>query len=138
MAEGDVRQLFVRNEAGTVWGPLAPSTIELLLANGVMKGRLEVSEDGVAFAPPGHFPAVRELIPRLWSAGAAPSPAPSPAIAPPPPAAHAPPPASVAPAPADGARPDPATQLEELKVLEALWLERLRPWGDAGYHAPPA
>ena len=41
------------------------------------------------------------------------------------------------PAPTDGARPDPATQLEELKVLEALWLERLRPWGEAGYHAPP-
>ena len=42
------------------------------------------------------------------------------------------------PAPADGTRPDPATQLEELQVLEALWLERLRPWGEAGYHAPPA
>jgi hypothetical protein len=42
------------------------------------------------------------------------------------------------PAPEDGSRPDPASQLEELKVLEALWLERLRPWGEAGYHAPPA
>jgi hypothetical protein len=28
---------------------------------------------------------------------------------------------------------------EELRVLEALWLERLRPYGEAGYHpAPPA
>jgi hypothetical protein len=27
---------------------------------------------------------------------------------------------------------------EELKVLEALWLDRLRPYGDAGYNAPPA
>jgi hypothetical protein len=26
---------------------------------------------------------------------------------------------------------------EELKVLEALWLDRLRPYGDAGYNAPP-
>lgn len=26
---------------------------------------------------------------------------------------------------------------EELKVLEALWLERLRPYGDAGYNTPP-
>lgn len=26
---------------------------------------------------------------------------------------------------------------EELKVLEALWLERLKPYGEAGYHAPP-
>ena len=32
---------------------------------------------------------------------------------------------------------DPAVQREELEVLEALWLERLRPWGEAGYHAPP-
>jgi len=29
---------------------------------------------------------------------------------------------------------DPA---EELKVLEALWLERLRPYGDAGYNVAP-
>lgn len=26
---------------------------------------------------------------------------------------------------------------EELKVLEALWLERLKPYGDAGYNLPP-
>jgi hypothetical protein len=26
---------------------------------------------------------------------------------------------------------------EELKVLEALWLERLRPYGDAGYNTAP-
>lgn len=26
---------------------------------------------------------------------------------------------------------------EELQVLEALWLERLRPWGEAGYNAAP-
>jgi|SRR6218665_1225317 len=26
---------------------------------------------------------------------------------------------------------------EELRVLEALWLERLRPYGEAGYNAPP-
>ena len=32
---------------------------------------------------------------------------------------------------------DVEVQREELKVLEALWLERLRPWGEAGYHAPP-
>ena len=25
----------------------------------------------------------------------------------------------------------------ELAVLEALWLEKLRPWGDRGYHNPP-
>ncbi|QRK04975.1 GIY-YIG nuclease family protein [Archangium violaceum] len=27
---------------------------------------------------------------------------------------------------------------EELKVLEALWLDRLRPYGEAGYNEPPA
>ncbi|MBF5045093.1 J domain-containing protein [Aggregicoccus sp. 17bor-14] len=114
MAEGEVRQFFVRNEAGTVWGPLAPSTIELLLANGVMKGRLEVSEDGTAFAPPGDFPAVRELIPReKWGTGAQGS---GPALAPPPPAsviAPPPPPAAsappvIAPPPAAAAPPRPA------------------------------
>jgi hypothetical protein len=26
---------------------------------------------------------------------------------------------------------------EELKVLEALWLDRLKPYGDAGYNGPP-
>jgi hypothetical protein len=26
---------------------------------------------------------------------------------------------------------------EELQVLEALWLERLRPYGEAGYNEPP-
>jgi hypothetical protein len=26
---------------------------------------------------------------------------------------------------------------EELRVLAALWLERLRPYGEAGYNAPP-
>ncbi|WP_395845664.1 GIY-YIG nuclease family protein [Cystobacter fuscus] len=33
---------------------------------------------------------------------------------------------------------EPGTDLgEELRVLEALWMERLRPYGDAGYHPPP-
>ncbi|QRN95211.1 GIY-YIG nuclease family protein [Archangium violaceum] len=26
---------------------------------------------------------------------------------------------------------------EELRVLESLWLERLRPYGEAGYNTPP-
>lgn len=36
--------------------------------------------------------------------------------------------------PQDEPRDNP---MEELKVLEALWLERLKPWGDRGYHPPP-
>ncbi|NPC69224.1 GIY-YIG nuclease family protein [Corallococcus exiguus] len=27
--------------------------------------------------------------------------------------------------------------VEELKVLEEMWLERLKPYGDAGYNTPP-
>lgn len=36
--------------------------------------------------------------------------------------------------PTDEPREDPK---EELRVLEALWLERLNPYGDAGYNEPP-
>ncbi len=67
MAEGEVRQYFVRNEKGTVWGPLTLSTIELLIDNGAIQGRLQVSEDGLNFAFPGRFPHLRDAFPReLW------------------------------------------------------------------------
>jgi len=36
--------------------------------------------------------------------------------------------------PTEVPRDDPR---EELQVLEALWLERLRPYGEAGYNTPP-
>jgi hypothetical protein len=36
--------------------------------------------------------------------------------------------------PQDEPRDNP---MEELKVLEALWLERLKPYGDAGYNVAP-
>jgi hypothetical protein len=33
---------------------------------------------------------------------------------------------------------EPGADLKaELEVLESLWLERLQPYGDAGYHPPP-
>lgn len=40
----------------------------------------------------------------------------------------------------EAADPDPAHDYrDDLAVLEALWIERLQPFGDAGYHrAPPA
>ncbi len=67
MAEGEVQQYFVRNEKGTIWGPLTLSTIELLIDNGVIQGRLQVSEDGLRFAFPGRFPHLRDAFPReLW------------------------------------------------------------------------
>jgi hypothetical protein len=37
--------------------------------------------------------------------------------------------------PTEEPRSDPK---EELRVLESLWLERLRPYGEAGYNAPPS
>jgi hypothetical protein len=36
--------------------------------------------------------------------------------------------------PTEEPRADPK---EELKVLESLWLDRLRPYGEAGYNTPP-
>jgi tetratricopeptide (TPR) repeat protein len=67
MAEGEVQQYFVRNDKGTIWGPLTLPTIELLIENGVIQGRLQVSEDGLNFAFPGRFPHLRDAFPReLW------------------------------------------------------------------------
>jgi hypothetical protein len=67
MAEGEVRQYFIRNDKGTLWGPLTLATIELLIDNGVIQGRLQVSEDGLNFAFPGRFPHIRDAFPReMW------------------------------------------------------------------------
>ncbi|RKG60581.1 molecular chaperone DnaJ [Corallococcus sp. AB011P] len=88
MAEGEVRQYWVRNDRGTTWGPLTGATIELLIDSGSIQGKLQVSSDGLQFAFPWRFPEVRDAFPReLWGDGAPASllqstPA---AIAPPPP-----------------------------------------------------
>ncbi|WNG54941.1 DnaJ domain-containing protein [Archangium gephyra] len=81
MAEGEVRQYFVRNEQGTIWGPLALPTIELLIDNGVIQGKLQVSEDGINFSFPGRFPHLRDSFPReTWGDVVPPGPsAPAPA-----------------------------------------------------------
>ncbi|NVJ23302.1 DnaJ domain-containing protein [Myxococcus sp. AM011] len=71
MAEGDVRQYWVRNDRGTLWGPLTLPTIELLIDSGSIKGKLQVSEDGINFAFPWRFPEARDTFPReLWGDGA--------------------------------------------------------------------
>ncbi|MFP2911130.1 molecular chaperone DnaJ, partial [Pyxidicoccus sp. 3LFB2] len=71
MAEGEVRQYWVRNDRGTMWGPLTLPTIELLVESGSIKGKLQVSEDGLNFAYPWRFPEVRDAFPRaLWGDGA--------------------------------------------------------------------
>ncbi|WP_223642430.1 DnaJ domain-containing protein [Corallococcus sp. EGB] len=102
MAEGEVRQYWVRNDRGTTWGPLTGPTIELLIDSGSIQGKLQVSTDGLQFAFPWRFPEVRDVFPReLWGDGAPASlvqSAPA-AIAPPPPGPGA------APAAGPGARP---------------------------------
>src|SRR4051812_43530761 len=57
-------QIFVKNEQGQIWGPLSPSTIELMLDNGILKGRGMVSKDGERYALPGRFPDLRDSFPR--------------------------------------------------------------------------
>src|SRR5688572_26717537 len=67
MAEGEVQQYFVRNDKGLLWGPLALQTIELLVDNGIISGKIQISEDGLNFAYPGRFPHLRDAFPReLW------------------------------------------------------------------------
>jgi hypothetical protein len=89
MAEGEVRQYWVRNDKGTTWGPLTGATIELLIDSGAIQGKLQVSPDGLQFAFPWRYPEVRDAFPReLWGDGAPASllqSAPSAPIAPPPP-----------------------------------------------------
>ena len=102
MAEGEVRQYFVRNEQGTIWGPLALPTIELLIDNGIIQGRLQVSEDGINFAFPGRFPHLRDSFPReTW--GDVVPPGPSVPAAPPAPGAPTAAPRAVTRPPVAGA-----------------------------------
>ncbi|TNV63365.1 J domain-containing protein [Corallococcus exiguus] len=93
MAEGEVRQYWVRNDRGTTWGPLTGATIELLIDSGSIQGKIQVSIDGLQFAFPWRFPEVRDSFPReLWGDGAPASLLQSTpgAIAPPPPGPAAP------------------------------------------------
>src|SRR5687768_10771278 len=63
----EVRQIFIRNDKGKVWGPLTLATIELLVENGLIDGKLQVSEDGIRYADPGRFPHLRAAFPQeLW------------------------------------------------------------------------
>jgi tetratricopeptide (TPR) repeat protein len=60
-------QIFVRNREGKVFGPIEPSTVELLIESGVLQGLLQVSTDGERYALPFRFPELREFFPRhLW------------------------------------------------------------------------
>ncbi len=60
-------QIFVRNREGKVFGPIEPSTVELLIDGGVLQGLLQVSIDGEKYALPYRFPELRDFFPRhLW------------------------------------------------------------------------
>ncbi|MBL8934112.1 MAG: DnaJ domain-containing protein [Archangium sp.] len=63
----EVVQVWVRNEKGQVFGPLSPSSVELLLDNGVIVGRVQVSLDGMNYVFPGRMPGIRMVFPKtLW------------------------------------------------------------------------
>ncbi len=60
-------QIFVRNREGKVFGPIEPSTVELLIEGGILQGLLQVSTDGESYALPFRFPQIRDFFPRhLW------------------------------------------------------------------------
>ena len=63
----DSLQVWVRNDKGQVYGPLSPPSVELLIDNGVIGGRLQVSTDGQNYVFPGRVPGLRMIFPReVW------------------------------------------------------------------------
>ncbi|HEY8209950.1 MAG TPA: DnaJ domain-containing protein, partial [Myxococcaceae bacterium] len=96
--ESELQQIFIKNEQGQIWGPLTPGTVELLLDNGIVKGKVMVSKDGVRYALPGRFPDVRDSFPReLWGVDGPGEPLPA--------ASHATAPTPAAPMAAAGGNP---------------------------------
>src|SRR3954470_12926963 len=84
--DSELLQIFIKNEQGQIWGPLTPGTVELMLDNGIVKGKVMVSKDGLRYALPGRFPDLRDSFPReLWGVDVPPGespPAAPPAAAP--------------------------------------------------------
>ncbi|MFW6369332.1 MAG: molecular chaperone DnaJ, partial [Myxococcota bacterium] len=67
MSDEAPRQFWLRNDKGKVWGPLQASTIQILLENNALPGRLQASTDGLSFAMIGRFEDLREYVPvELW------------------------------------------------------------------------
>lgn len=63
----DSLQVWVRNDRGQVYGPLSPPSVELLIDNGIIGGRLQVSTDGQNYVFPGRVPGLRMIFPReVW------------------------------------------------------------------------
>ena len=57
-------QFWVRNDKGQVYGPLTPPSVELLIDNQVIGGRMQVSTDGVNYVFPGRVPGLRMIFPK--------------------------------------------------------------------------
>ena len=57
-------QFWVRNDKGQVYGPLTPPSVELLIDNEIIGGRLQVSTDGVNYVFPGRVPGLRMIFPK--------------------------------------------------------------------------
>ena len=57
-------QVWVRNDKGQVYGPLSPPSIELLIDNNIIAGRMQVSTDGVNYVYPGRVPGLRMIFPK--------------------------------------------------------------------------
>ncbi|HEY1087981.1 MAG TPA: DUF4388 domain-containing protein, partial [Archangium sp.] len=60
----DHLQVWVRNDKGQVYGPLTPPSVELLIDNGVIAGRMQVSTDGMNYVYPGRVPGLRMIFPK--------------------------------------------------------------------------
>lgn len=108
-------QLFVKSAKGQVWGPLSPSTIGLMVENGLIESRgLTLSVDGVTFMEAARFPQnIRDFLPPEVGGGpilggppaAATAPAGGPIAGP---GAPRPGPGVAVPGPPPGARAGPA------------------------------
>ena len=65
-APAEPQRFWIRNDQGKVWGPMAPTTLALLIPQGVFPGRLQASTDGLSFAMIGRFPNLREGLPESY------------------------------------------------------------------------
>lgn len=64
MSEQQQLQVWVRNDKGLVYGPLSPPSVELLIDNGIIGGRLQVSTNGENYVYPGRVPGLRMIFPK--------------------------------------------------------------------------
>ena len=64
MSEQQQLQVWVRNDKGLVYGPLSPPSVELLIDNGIIGGRLQVSTNGENYVFPGRVPGLRMIFPK--------------------------------------------------------------------------